>query len=165
MYRDVPRSLLPRGECLKDTLARCAPFWRESVLPELQAGRSVLIAAHGHSIRALVKQVCVCVCVRVRRCACDAACALPAHLRSTLITCASDVRSHPQLDSISDEGISSISMPNGIPLVYRLDEQLRPIRADGATGELSGVFLGDDEKVRAADWMLTVSDSQGAQDV
>ena len=49
-------------------------------------------------------------------------------------------------------------MPNGIPLVYRLDEHLRPIRSDGATGELSGVFLGDDEKVRAADWMLTVAE-------
>ena len=115
--------------------------------------------------------MCVCVrtraTLRVRRCVC-APCSLALHtdhLRFTLITCASDVRSHPQLDSISDEGISSISMPNGIPLVYRLDEQLRPIRADGATGELSGVFLGDDEKVRAADWMLTVSDSQGAQDV
>ena len=85
MYRDVPRSLLPRGECLKDTLARCAPFWRESVLPELQAGRSVLIAAHGHSIRALVKQVCVCVCVCAY--ACDAA---RATLRvRSLLTCAS----------------------------------------------------------------------------
>ena len=54
-YASVPRASLPNGECLRDTLERCLPFWREEVEPELHAGRTVLISAHGHSIRALVK--------------------------------------------------------------------------------------------------------------
>ena len=54
-YGAVPPELLPRGECLRDTLTRCLPFWDERVVPDLRAGRCVLIAAHGHSIRALLK--------------------------------------------------------------------------------------------------------------
>ena len=56
-YADVPREILPNGESLKDTLERCLPFWREHVEPELRDGRNVLISAHGHSIRALVKHL------------------------------------------------------------------------------------------------------------
>ena len=114
-YEHVPPEHLPRGECLKDTLARCHPFWIEHVMPELRAGRNVLIAAHGHSIRALVKH----------------------------------------LDSISDEDISQFSVPNGIPLLYHLDQELRPIRAHDSASELvSGVFLSEDlDKVREADWL------------
>ena len=131
MYEGIDKSLLPRGECLKDTLARCTPFWEEMVEPELRSGRSVLIAAHGHSIRALVKR----------------------------------------LDGISDEDISKVSMPNGIPLVYHLDEDLRPMRQDAHAGDeggsshplLSGIFLGDSAKVKAADWMLTVASSGSDQ--
>ena len=109
-YEGVHKSLLPHGECLRDTLERCEPFWEEHVEPELRRGCSVLIAAHGHSIRALVKR----------------------------------------LDGISDERISEISMPNGIPLVYHLDEDLKPIRQDADDGQLlSGVFLGDSEKLQA----------------
>ena len=120
-YHDVPPSLLPRGECLRDTLARCVPFWDEHVVPELHAGRRVLIAAHGHSIRCLVKH----------------------------------------LDSISDDGIASLSIPNGIPLVYHLDEQLQPMRPPGAVdGALRGIFLGDEAKVAAADWLLPQGEAQ-----
>lgn len=56
-YKDVPRHLLPRGECLRDMLQRVVPFWEDHVVPDLRAGRRVLIAAHGHSIRALVKHL------------------------------------------------------------------------------------------------------------
>jgi len=124
-YADVPAELLPTGECLRGTLERCLPFWREHVEPELAAGRNVLISAHGHSIRALVKH----------------------------------------LDGISDENILSLSIPNGIPLVFSLDEQLRPIRQAAAQhgGAVhSGVFLGDDAKVAAADWMLHVAPVDGS---
>jgi 2,3-bisphosphoglycerate-dependent phosphoglycerate mutase len=130
MYEGINHDLLPRGECLKDTLARCSPFWEECVEPELREGRSVVIAAHGHSIRALVKR----------------------------------------LDGISDEDISKISMPNGIPLVYHLDEELRPIRQQGAGGGegssshdlLSGVFLGEIPKVKANDMGILELASSGS---
>lgn len=56
-YAHIPPELLPRGECLKDTLARCLPLWNERIVPELRAGQSVLVVAHGHSIRALVKHL------------------------------------------------------------------------------------------------------------
>ena len=56
-YDLVPRHLLPRGECLRDLVERVVPFWEEVVVPDLRAGRRVLIAAHGHSIRALVKHL------------------------------------------------------------------------------------------------------------
>ena len=117
-YDDVPRALLPRGECLRDTLERVVPFWDEHVVPELRAGRSVLVAAHGHSIRALVKHV----------------------------------------DGLSESDVVSLSIPNGIPLVYHLDESLTPIphaAAHEGDGELRGTYLGDAEKVAAAaDWLV-----------
>ena len=122
-YSSVHPSLLPRGECLRGTLKRCLPFWTEHVVPQLHLGRSVLIAAHGHSIRALLKH----------------------------------------LEGISDHEISRLSIPNGVPLVYNLDKHLEPIRSSPAPHEdmacdsspsLRGYFLGEAEKIRAADWML-----------
>ena len=108
-YGSLPRELLPNGECLRDTLDRCRPFWETCVVPELRAGRSVLISAHGHSIRALVKL----------------------------------------LDDISDEDIERVSMPNGMPLLYELDDDLQPrapsVRALDACGlpsPLSARFIG-----------------------
>jgi len=108
-YGSLPRELLPNGECLRDTLDRCRPFWESCVVPELRAGRSVLISAHGHSIRALVKL----------------------------------------LDEISDEDIERVSMPNGMPLLYELDDNLQPmapsVRALDACGlpsPLSARFIG-----------------------
>lgn len=91
LYASVPPASLPDAECLKDTLERCTPFWTERVEPCLRAGRNVLISAHGHSIRALVKH----------------------------------------LDGVTDDDIARVSMPNGIPLLYRLrvtsDGALRPV--------------------------------------
>ena len=79
---------VPLTECLKDTVARVLPAWNDSIAPSIQAGKRVLITAHGNSIRALVKY----------------------------------------LDGISDSDIVGLNIPNGIPLVYELDAQLKPIR-------------------------------------
>jgi 2,3-bisphosphoglycerate-dependent phosphoglycerate mutase len=79
---------VPLTECLKDTVARVLPFWHDSVAPAVRAGKRVVIAAHGNSIRALVKY----------------------------------------LDDIGDDDIVGLNIPNGIPLVYELDAELRPIR-------------------------------------
>ena len=80
---------VPLTECLKDTVARVLPFWNDSIAPAILGGKRVVIAAHGNSIRALVKY----------------------------------------LDDISDDAIVSLNIPNGIPLVYELDADLRPIRS------------------------------------
>lgn len=85
---------VPLTECLKDTVARVLPFWNDSIAPAIRSGRRVVVAAHGNSIRALVKY----------------------------------------LDGISDDDIVGLNIPNGIPLVYELDADLRPIRHD---------YLGD----------------------
>jgi len=77
---------LPRTECLKDVVARMLPYWESDVVPDLRDGRTVLLAAHGNSLRALVKH----------------------------------------LDGIGDEAIAGLNIPTGIPLVYRLDDALRP---------------------------------------
>jgi 2,3-bisphosphoglycerate-dependent phosphoglycerate mutase len=79
---------IPLTECLKDTVARVLPFWRESIAPALLAGKKPLLVAHGNSIRALIKY----------------------------------------LDDMSDEAIIDLNIPNGVPLVYELDAQLKPIR-------------------------------------
>jgi 2,3-bisphosphoglycerate-dependent phosphoglycerate mutase len=79
---------IPLTECLKDTVARVIPFWNESMAPAIKAGKRIVVAAHGNSIRALVKY----------------------------------------LDGISDEAIVNLNIPNGIPLVYELDANLKPIR-------------------------------------
>jgi 2,3-bisphosphoglycerate-dependent phosphoglycerate mutase len=79
---------VPRSECLKDTVARVIPYWNSAIAPAVSAGRKVLIAAHGNSLRALVKH----------------------------------------LDSISDADIMPLNIPTGVPLVYELDERLKPIK-------------------------------------
>ena len=88
-------------ECLKDTVARVMPFWTESMAPAILSGKRILIAAHGNSIRALVKY----------------------------------------LDGISDDEIVGLNIPNGIPLVYELDANLKPIRH---------YYLGDAEAAAKA---------------
>jgi 2,3-bisphosphoglycerate-dependent phosphoglycerate mutase len=100
-YRDLSDSELPRTECLKDTVARFLPYWHESIVPAIRAGKKVIIAAHGNSLRALVKY----------------------------------------LDDISDREIVGLNIPTGVPLVYELDERLKPIRHD---------YLGDPEEVARA---------------
>ena len=82
---------MPRTECLADVVKRMLPYWRDEVVPDLRAGHTVLLAAHGNSLRALVKE----------------------------------------LDDISDEDIPGLNIPTGIPLVYELDEQMRPVERYG----------------------------------
>jgi len=99
MYSHVPRHLLPRGEGLHDTFLRCVPYFESAIVPELQHGQNVLVAAHGHVIRALIKH----------------------------------------LEQLSDAQIATVSISNGVPLVYELDEHLRPIApADGHAGKGGG---------------------------
>ncbi len=92
---------LPKTECLKDTVARFVPYWEDSIAPTVKSGKSVIVAAHGNSIRALVKY----------------------------------------LDDISDQDIVALNIPTGIPLVYELDDRLKPIRS---------YYLGDEEAAKAA---------------
>jgi 2,3-bisphosphoglycerate-dependent phosphoglycerate mutase len=87
-YARLPASDVPLTECLKDTVARVMPFWNEVLAPAITGGKRVVVAAHGNSIRALVKY----------------------------------------LDGISDQDIVALNIPNGIPLVYELDADLKPIR-------------------------------------
>ena len=87
-YAKLPPEQIPLTECLKDTVARVLPFWNESMAPAIRAGRRLVVAAHGNSIRALVKY----------------------------------------LDGISDDAIVGLNIPNGIPLVYELDDDLKPLR-------------------------------------
>jgi len=86
-YKGLPEGDLPCTECLKDTVTRFLPYWKEALAPSLQAGRRSIIAAHGNTLRALVKY----------------------------------------LDGISDSEIPELEIPTGIPLVYELNESLRPL--------------------------------------
>lgn len=100
-YVKVDAARLPATECLKDTVERVVPFWNESIAPALRSGRRVLVAAHGNSLRALIKH----------------------------------------LDGISDDDIVNLNIPTGQPLVYELDDDLRPIR---------NYYLGDAAEIEAA---------------
>ena len=87
-YARLKPEQIPLTECLKDTVQRVMPFWNEALAPAMKAGKRILVAAHGNSIRALVKS----------------------------------------LDHIADSEIVGVNIPNGIPLVYELDANLKPIR-------------------------------------
>jgi 2,3-bisphosphoglycerate-dependent phosphoglycerate mutase len=87
-YANMAPAQPPLTECLKDTVARVLPFWQEVMAPAILAGQRIVVAAHGNSIRALIKY----------------------------------------LDEVSDADIVGLNIPNGIPLVYELDAQLKPIR-------------------------------------
>lgn len=100
-YKDVAQSDLPLGESLEDTINRFLPYWSQTIAPAISSGNRVLIAAHGNSIRALVKH----------------------------------------LDGISDEDIPLLNIPTGIPLVYELAENLRPLKS---------YYLGDPERIKEA---------------
>ncbi|GAA4423229.1 2,3-diphosphoglycerate-dependent phosphoglycerate mutase [Acidovorax lacteus] len=100
-YAGLDPAQVPLTECLKDTVARVLPFWNETMAPAIRAGQRVVLAAHGNSIRALVKY----------------------------------------LDNISDADIVGLNIPNGIPLVYELDAELRPVRH---------YYLGDAEAAARA---------------
>ena len=100
-YAKLEPGQVPLTECLKDTVARVLPFWHECLAPAIRAGQRVVVAAHGNSMRALVKY----------------------------------------LDGISDDAIVGLNIPNGIPLVYELDDALKPIRS---------YYLGDAEAAAKA---------------
>jgi len=100
-YAKVPREQLPLTECLKDTVARVMPLWNESIAPAIRADKRIVIAAHGNSIRALVKY----------------------------------------LDNIADDEIVGVNIPNGVPLVYELDADLKPIKH---------YYLGDADAIAKA---------------
>jgi 2,3-bisphosphoglycerate-dependent phosphoglycerate mutase len=100
-YADLKTKELPLTECLKDTVARFLPFWKDTIAPVVRSGKRVIIAAHGNSIRALVKY----------------------------------------LDNVGDEEIVGLNIPTGIPLVYELDEKLKPLKH---------YYLGDQSAVEQA---------------
>ncbi len=100
-YKNLTREQLPLTECLKDTVARVLPFWHETIAPSIKSGQKVLVAAHGNSIRAMVKY----------------------------------------LDNIPEDEIVGLNIPTGLPLVYELDQDLKPLKH---------YYLGDPEKVKQA---------------
>lgn len=87
-YNNLNEKEIPLSECLKDTVARFMPLWENTIAPTIKTGKKVIIAAHGNSLRALVKY----------------------------------------FDNISEQDIVGLNIPTGIPLVYELDENLRPIK-------------------------------------
>lgn len=100
-YAGVDKKDVPLCESLKDTVARFIPYWHSDIAPMIKSGKKVLIAAHGNSLRALVKY----------------------------------------LDNISEKDITELNIPTGMPLVYELDKDLRPIKS---------YYLGDEEAVKKA---------------
>jgi 2,3-bisphosphoglycerate-dependent phosphoglycerate mutase len=100
-YAGLTADELPLTECLKDTVGRFLPYWHEEIAPVVKSGKKVIIAAHGNSLRALVKY----------------------------------------LDNVSDEDILKLNIPTGMPLIYELDEDLKPIK---------NYYLGDPEAVKKA---------------
>ena len=100
-YAKLKPTDIPLTECLKDTVTRVIPLWKDSLAPAIRAGQRIVVAAHGNSIRALIKY----------------------------------------LDKISDDDIVSLNIPNGIPLVYELDANLKPIKH---------YYLGDAEAAAKA---------------
>jgi 2,3-bisphosphoglycerate-dependent phosphoglycerate mutase len=100
-YGGLTPSVLPGTESLKTTLARVQPYWEDRIAPEILRGRNVLVAAHGNSLRAVVKM----------------------------------------LEGISDEDITELNIPTGVPRLYELDGTLMPTRAE---------YLGDAAAIAAA---------------
>lgn len=108
-YADVAEEDLPLAESLKLTEDRFMVDWEKTLVPEIKSGKKILIAAHGNTLRALVKH----------------------------------------LDGISEDDITGLNIPTGIPLVYELDEDLQPIPHSDAIAPLSGRYLGNQEEVKA----------------
>ncbi|HET9260066.1 MAG TPA: 2,3-diphosphoglycerate-dependent phosphoglycerate mutase [Acidimicrobiia bacterium] len=101
LYADIEPSDIPSTEALSNVVDRMLPYWFEKIVPELEAGKTVLVVAHGNSLRALIKH----------------------------------------LDDVSEEDIVELNIPTGIPLVYELDDEMKPI---------SSRYLGDAEAAQAA---------------
>jgi 2,3-bisphosphoglycerate-dependent phosphoglycerate mutase len=100
-YGGIDPDKFPRTECLKDTVARVVPYYKTEISPKIKEGKRLIVAAHGNSLRALVKY----------------------------------------LDDVSDDQITQLNVPTGIPLVYELDDQLKAVKS---------YYLGDPEAVRKA---------------
>ncbi len=100
-YASIEKGKFPKAEALKETVERVVPYYEAEIMPKIKSGKRLLIAAHGNSLRALVKY----------------------------------------LDFMSDEDIVHYNIPTGIPLVYELDENLKPIKS---------YYLGDQEAIKAA---------------
>ena len=96
-------------ESLATTLDRVLPYYEKEIVPQLKDGKTVMVAAHGNSLRALVKH----------------------------------------LDGIDEATISELNIPTGTPLVYELDDDLKPIPQEGAIAPLQGRYLGDQDAIRA----------------
>ncbi len=101
-YADLTHEQLPLTECLADTVERVMPYWKDTIAPQIKAGKQIIIAAHGNSLRALIKY----------------------------------------LDNVLEEEIVGLNIPTGIPLVYELDEELKPLKH---------YYLADEEKLRQAE--------------
>ncbi|MDD7793052.1 2,3-diphosphoglycerate-dependent phosphoglycerate mutase [Clostridium sp. 'White wine YQ'] len=101
-YSELKEEELPLTENLNDTIKRVIPYWNEVIAPEVKSGKNIVIAAHGNSLRALVKY----------------------------------------LDNLSNEEVTNLNIPTGTPLVYELDDELKPIRH---------YYLGDPEEIRKAE--------------
>ena len=110
-YSGIDPDILPRGESLALTIDRVMPFWHDVIRPSILAGDRVIIAAHGNSLRALVKY----------------------------------------LDNMDNDAILGLNIPTGVPLVYELDESLKPIKS---------AYLGDPEEIKA---MMNAVANQGKQ--
>lgn len=100
-YRDLASEDIPLTECLQDTVARFLPYWNETIAPQVNSGKRVLITAHGNSLRALVMY----------------------------------------LDNLSEQEVMELNIPTGVPLVYELDDGLKPVRS---------YYLGDQAKIEQA---------------
>jgi 2,3-bisphosphoglycerate-dependent phosphoglycerate mutase len=100
-YAKLKPSEIPLTECLKDTVDRVIPFWNESIAPAIKSGKRVLVAAHGNSLRALIKY----------------------------------------MDNLSEEDILKVNIPTARPLVYELDENLKPVKS---------YYLGNQAEIEAA---------------
>lgn len=101
-YADVDKSDIPMFESLELTIKRTLPYWNEEIVPQMKAGKRIIISAHGNSLRGIVKH----------------------------------------LDNISNEAIMKLNLPTGIPFIYELDENMKPV--------VSMQFLGDEETVKKA---------------
>jgi 2,3-bisphosphoglycerate-dependent phosphoglycerate mutase len=105
-YATLPADVAPQSECLADVVDRMLPYWYDAIVPDLATLGSVLVVAHGNSIRALIKH----------------------------------------LDSISDDAISGIEIPTGVPIVYDLDDRFSPVDRKDPLARA----LGDPEAIKAA---------------
>ena len=108
-YANVDKADLPLAESLKLTEARFMVDWEKTLIPEIKSGKKILIAAHGNTLRALVKH----------------------------------------LDGISEDDITGLNIPTGVPLIYVLDEDMKPIKQENAIFPLQGRYLGDQDEVNA----------------